>query len=167
MISKFRDSWSKHDNIKKESPVFELDSSEMYELLTNFAILDNSITLASKKLKNKGYKNNIVLNEQYAKHLILESDFDLVAKIAKDVYSSLESFSNEQLSALLAHKRITDYKNALKIRDIYDIQAPGMTSWIMHNDYMNHKILNSIPRWEKILSINLTHGVFESYKKAV
>ena len=168
VIRKFRNSWSKNDNNHTEdSSVFRLNSSEMYELLTNYAILDSSFNLASKKLKNKGYKNNNVLTEQYAKHLILESDFDLVAKIAKDVYSSLELFSKEQLSALLAHKRITDYKNALKIRDIYDIQAPGMTSWIMYNDYINQKILNTIPRWEKSLSINLTHAVFESYKKAV
>ena len=168
VIRKFRNSWSKNDNNHTEdSSVFRLNSSEMYELLTNYAILDSSFNLASKKLKNKGYKNNNVLTEKYAKHLILESDFDLVAKIAKDVYSSLELFSKEQLSALLAHKRITDYKNALKIRDIYDIQAPGMTSWIMYNDYINQKILNTIPRWEKSLSINLTHAVFESYKKAV
>ena len=167
VINKLRKSWNNENENSKKSFEFELNSPRMFELLTNYAILNNSITLANKKLKNKGYNYNIDLTEQYAKHLILETDFDLVTNIAKDVSSSLESFSDEQLSALLAHKRITDYKNALKIRDIYDVQAPGMTSWIMHNDFVNQNVLNTIPKLEEILSMNLTHGVLESYKKAV
>uniref|UniRef100_UPI0024AD4E9E hypothetical protein n=1 Tax=Pseudoclavibacter helvolus TaxID=255205 RepID=UPI0024AD4E9E len=56
----------------------------------------------------------------------------------------LERFEDAQLAALIAAKRLEDYKDALRLRNVRSLDAPGTTGWIMYQNVKNRRLLESV-----------------------
>jgi glutamate synthase (NADPH/NADH) large chain len=74
---------------------------------------------------------------------------DALVKTNREAYAN---YSDEQLSALLADKRLTDYKTALAQRDVQSIYSIGATAWIIEQDKINKQALTDVINVEQYIA---------------
>ena len=90
--------------------------------------------------------------ETIARHLLVSEDRKLLEQLFKDVKEALCEYSDEALAALLADKRVRDYKESLSKREVWDTRAWGTAVWIMARDHDNHRELAEFPALEQALA---------------
>ena len=90
--------------------------------------------------------------ETIARHLLVSEDRKLLEQLFKDVKEALSEYSDEALAALLADKRVRDYKESLSKREVWDTRAWGTAVWIMARDHDNHRELAEFPALEQALA---------------
>ncbi|KZY62778.1 hypothetical protein A3738_21060 [Oleiphilus sp. HI0066] len=108
----------------------------------------------AKELASKSdlVKSTRVTSDEMVRHLIESEDRKLVEQIHKDLKASFEAYSNEALAALLADKRVRDYKESLMLREVWDTRAWGTTVWIIERDRQNKAELAEFPPLEEALA---------------
>ncbi|MCI2265263.1 glutamate synthase-related protein [Sediminivirga luteola] len=79
-----------------------------------------------------------------ARKLILTQDFFLRQRITKYTKARLESFEDQELAAMIAAKRLGDYKESLAGRNVRSMDAPGTYGWILFQTRKNHRKLAHI-----------------------
>lgn len=102
-------------------------------------------------------KNAVVTADEAARHLIQSEDRKLLEMLFKDLKEALAGYSDEALAALLADKRVRDYKESLTRREVWDTRAWGTTVWIIARDRANRVELENFPALEEQLASHYSH----------
>lgn len=115
----------------------DCDSPLIMDYLVAAGILRRALEVAEKT----GEPNA----ERLTRKLIMTEDKKLVDLLSKDMASALTDYDDDALSCLLADKRLTDYKDSLRLREVWDTQALGTSVWIIERDRANRKQLKQHP----------------------
>ena len=124
------------------------DKSKLHELVNNWRIFSLAKSLAKKNfnyIENNEYQVN-----QLVRGLILTEDFELISQLTKLSKDAVSKYNDKQLSVLIANKRINDFKNALKLRNVLSMDSPGTYGWILHQQRCNQKIISNMPTYEEL-----------------
>jgi glutamate synthase (NADPH/NADH) large chain len=129
------------------------DTALTFKLINSFSVIDQAQKIAKKQLTKSG-QTEITEQQttQQAEKLILDRPRkiqDALIKINREAYSS---YTDEQLPALLADKRLTDYKTAMIQRDVQSINSIGSTAWIMEQQNANRIALSEVTGVEEYIA---------------
>ena len=148
-IAAFKDSW------KAQKPVLdgnlpaygETDNDTMFALINAFSVLEMAQVLATKRLGRKSPTSEI---DKAARNLILTEDFALLSGLSKHAKIAVADYDDASLAAMVANKRLNDFKQALSQRNSISMDSPGTYAWIMHQAQKNRQILGHIPSFHQL-----------------
>ncbi|MEM9421808.1 MAG: glutamate synthase-related protein, partial [Pseudomonadota bacterium] len=129
----------------------DTDSEEMFDLLNSWTVLEVAQSVVRKRTNLPDGDAGMV---KATRNLILTEDFSLVSQLSRHARTALSGYSDEDLSALVANKRLTDFKRALSIRNILSTDSPGTYGWILYQSRQNADILGRIPSFEELFAQN-------------
>lgn len=112
----------------------DMDTPLICDLLTHSGVLHRAHQLA---------KNNAG-DTQVIQRMFELKDKKLYDQLLKDVKEAVSNYSDDELSVLLANKRIQDYKASLERRDVWDTHSRGTTVWIMAREQDISKEMKAI-----------------------
>lgn len=152
-IQRLKKAWKDNDPVLYGAvPEYgETDTEEMFLLLNNWTILETAQSIASKRI---GAKASSPLVQKTTRNLVLTEDFGLMTQLAKHARSSLADYDDPSLAALVAHKRLSDFKHALSLRNILSMDSPTTYGWILHQSQKNRAQLGEIPSFEALFARN-------------
>jgi glutamate synthase (NADPH/NADH) large chain len=130
----------------------DTDTEEMFALLNTYTVLNMAQQLALSRLP--GVTN--VADPRVGKavrNLVLTEDFFLIQKLQKYAREAIDGFSDEDLAVLIADKRITDYKQALALRNVLSMDSPGTYGWILHQSARNVDKIGRLPSFEELFAL--------------
>ncbi|MEO0484760.1 MAG: glutamate synthase-related protein [Pseudomonadota bacterium] len=127
------------------------DPANMYRLLNAYTVLDLAQVAAAKRL-GKGAAQPAI--DKAVKNLVLTEDFGLMAALSKHAKQAIADYSDPELAALVANKRLSDFKSALSLRNILSMDSPGTYAWIMHQSAKNRAALGEVPSFDELFSQN-------------
>lgn len=129
------------------------DNSLTFKLINSFAVLDKAQHVAGEMLKHlpESQRSPMAI-EQAARKVITERPRKLQEALVKTTREAYSNYNDGQLAALLASKRLNDYKTALINRSVQSIYSIGSTAWIIEQDHINKQALAGIPCIEEYLS---------------
>ncbi len=135
-------------------PAFgETDSALAFDLINSFAVFDKAQTVAIEMLKTAPESERTSVDiEKAAKKLILERPRKLQDALVKTTREAYSSYNDDEIAALLANKRLNDYKTALIGRSVQSINSMGSTVWIIEQSHANRAALANITPVEKHLA---------------
>ena len=135
-------------------PAFgETDSGLAFDLINSFAVFDKAQTVAAEMLKTAPESQRTLAEiEKVAKKLILERPRKLQDALVKTTREAYSSYNDDEIAALLANKRLNDYKTALTNRSVQSINSMGSTVWIIEQSHANRVALANISPVEKHLA---------------
>jgi len=135
-------------------PMFgEIDSALAFNLINSVAVFHKAQMVATEMLKAVPESQRTPAHiEKAAKKLILERPRKLQDALVKTTREAYSSYNHEQLAALLANKRLNDYKTALTNRSVQSINSMGSTVWIIEQSLVNRAALADITPVEKHLA---------------
>ncbi|WKY58482.1 glutamate synthase-related protein [Vibrio sp. SNU_ST1] len=99
----------------------DMDTPLICELLTHSGVLHR----AHQLVKNTAIDTHVI------QRMFELKDKKLYDQLLKDVKEAVSNYSDDELSVLLANKRIQDYKASLERRDVWDTHSRGTTVWII------------------------------------
>lgn len=133
----------------------EVDSRLTYNLVNSYAVIDKAYRIAKDQLsKVPGAVLPITDKqiEQQARILFLQRPRKIQDALVKTNREAYSNYSDEQLAALLAEKRLTDYKSALMLRDVQSIYSIGSTAWIIEQHKTNQLALAEVTGIEEYIA---------------
>ncbi len=141
----------------------ERDTDLICQYINAMGILRRALALAdtTDKVKNHGVDRN-----KMARHLIESEDRKLLELLFKDVKAALADYPDEALAALLADKRVRDYKESFERREVWDTRAWGTTVWIIERDRANTAEMGESPALEQKLATQYTRLLADMFTKA-
>ncbi|MEM1110174.1 MAG: glutamate synthase-related protein, partial [Planctomycetota bacterium] len=125
----------------------ETDTPEMLRLLNAYTVLEMAQVLATKRTGDVGD-----FRDQIARNLVLTEDFGLMTELAKHAKQALADYDDHQLAALVADKRLGDFKRSLRLRTNLAMESPGTYTWIFYQDGKNRDILGTIPSFDELFA---------------
>jgi glutamate synthase (NADPH/NADH) large chain len=128
----------------------EMDTDEMFRLLGSYIVLEQAQAIADKRVKGA----DRIARDKAARNLILTEDFGLMAALAKHAKASVEGYDDAGLAALVANKRLSDFKRALSLRNILSMDSPGTYAWILHQSAKNRAALGEVPSFDALFAEN-------------
>ncbi|NMO04959.1 glutamate synthase large subunit [Gordonia sp. TBRC 11910] len=132
------------------------DDADMFGLLNAFTVFAFARDVATKRLARGGRFGDARWSESQigtaAANLVLTEDHDLLTKIGRYARDILDGYSHEQLAALIATKRVDDYKQALGLRNVRSMDAPATYGWILHQDRKNAEKLGALPNFDELFA---------------
>jgi len=128
----------------------EMDTDEMFRLLGSYVVLEQAQAIAGKRVKGA----DRIARDKAARNLILTEDFGLMAALAKHAKASVEGYDDAGLAALVANKRLSDFKRALSLRNILSMDSPGTYAWILHQSAKNRAALGEVPSFDALFAEN-------------
>ncbi|MFV0473087.1 MAG: glutamate synthase-related protein [Pikeienuella sp.] len=128
----------------------ETDTAQMFRLLGSYTVMDHAHALAAKRV---GEADAAALDKAQ-RNLVLTEDFALMTALAKHARAALADYNDEELAALVANKRLGDFKRALSLRNILSMDSPGAYAWIIHQSAKNREILGAIPDFDELFVRN-------------
>ena len=129
----------------------DADQEEMYRLLNSYTVLEMAQNLAAKRL---GADADQMARNKAARNLVLTEDFSLMSGLAKHARKAVDGYDDAGLAALVANKRLMDFKRTLSLRNCVSMDSPGTYSWIIHQDAKNRTALGEIPSFDKLFASN-------------
>ncbi len=124
----------------------DVDTELTFQLLNSFAVIDKSQQIARDQLSKAGNKEPAQSDiDKHAAKLLHERPRKLQDALVKNIREAYSQYDDEQLSVLLAEKRLRDYKTALIRRDVQSINSLGSTAWIIEQDRVNREALKDVP----------------------
>ncbi|MEM0990237.1 MAG: glutamate synthase-related protein [Pseudomonadota bacterium] len=127
----------------------DTDTDDMYRLLNSYMVLEMAQSIAAKR-----HKVEPLMREKAAKNLILTEDFALMSALAKHARAAVGGYDDKELAALVANKRLTDFKQALSKRNILNMDSPGTYAWMIHQDAKNRDELGHVPSFDELFARN-------------
>ncbi len=124
------------------------DTEEMFRLLNSYTVLDQAQVLAAKRSSAADRASR----DKAARNLILTEDFALMAALAKHARKAVDEYDDAGLATLVANKRLNDFKRALSLRNILNMDSPGTYAWILHQNAKNRAALGEIPSFDALLA---------------
>ena len=129
------------------------NKSLMFKLINSFAVFDKAQQTARDLLKHlPDDQKTEVDQERAARKLILERPRKIQDALVKSTREAYSNYTDEQLAALLANKRVNDYKTALINRSVQSINSIGSTAWIIEQNNINKLALENIPCVQEYLA---------------
>ena len=129
------------------------DTALTFKLINSFSVIDKAQKIAKAQLIKSG---QTAVSEQQmtqqAEKLILQRPRkiqDVLVKTNREAYSN---YTDEQLAALLADKRLNDYKTAMILRDVQSIYSIGSTAWIIEQHMANQQALADVTGIEEYIA---------------
>ena len=149
-IKKLKDLWKNgHMVLNGMIPdVNDDDKSKLHELVNNWKIFSLAKSLVKKNVNF--IENNEFQINQFVRDLILTEDFELTSQLMKLSKDAVSKYNDKELSVLIADKRINDFKNALKLRNVLSVDSPGTYGWILHQQRRNQEIISNMPTYEEL-----------------
>lgn len=114
----------------------ETDTATMYALLSAYTVLHFAQQLAAARTPGASGPDDPAV-QKAARNLVLTEDFALVQHLVKYSKEILAGYDDEQLAALIAAKRVDDYKQALSLRNVLAMDSPATYGWILFQDNKN------------------------------
>jgi len=129
------------------------DNHLTFKLINSFAVLDKAQHVAGEMLKHlpESQRSPMAI-EQAARKVITGRPRKLQEVLVKATREAYSNYNDGQLAALLASKRLNDYKTALINRAVQSIYSIGSTAWIIEQDRLNKQAVAGIPCIEEYLS---------------
>ena len=90
--------------------------------------------------------------EKATRNLIMVEDFELENRLNKHAKAALAEYDDLQLASLVAHKRLTDFKDALARRNVRSIDSYATYGWIICQDAKNADRLGEVPCFEALFA---------------
>ncbi|THU05554.1 glutamate synthase large subunit [Lampropedia puyangensis] len=152
-VAKFKRAWRDGKPIAAGAvPAYgEMDNHAMLVLLNNYTVLRTAQQLALSQLP-KDTRVEDAAAQKAVRNLLMTEDFGLMSKLQRHARAAIESYSDDALAALIAAKRLADYKAALAQRNIRSIDAPATYGWIMDQDRRNTAALGRMPDFEELFA---------------
>ncbi|PID37451.1 MAG: glutamate synthase large subunit [Rhodobacterales bacterium] len=134
------------------TPAFgDTDTEEMFRLINSWTVLEAAQGIARKRT---GAKDGDKAMRKATRNLILTEDFGLMMVLAKHARAAIADYDDTELSALVANKRLTDFKRALSMRNVLSMDSPGTYSWILSQSAKNRETLGHIPSFDELFAQN-------------
>ncbi|MCU5773445.1 glutamate synthase-related protein [Erwiniaceae bacterium BAC15a-03b] len=152
-VTKFKNAWRNKQTIANGSvPAYgATDTPEMFVLLNNYTVLSSAQQLALSRLP-KGTAVEDAAMEKAVRNLLMTEDFALISKLQRHARAAIENYSDEELSCLIAAKRMSDYKAALTQRNIRSMDSLATYGWIIYQDARNRQVLGRLPDFEELFA---------------
>ncbi|MCH2165852.1 MAG: glutamate synthase-related protein [Marinovum sp.] len=128
----------------------EMDTEEMFRLLGSYIVLEQAQVIAATRVKTA----DRFVRDKAVRNLILTEDFGLMAALAKHAKSAIDGYDDAGLAALVANKRLSDFKRALSLRNILNMDSPGTYAWILHQSAKNRASLGEVPSFDALFAEN-------------
>jgi glutamate synthase (NADPH/NADH) large chain len=129
------------------------ESGDMYELINTYSVLDAAQKIALKKLPGStSVEDPDVI--KITRNLILTEDFGLMNALLRHAREAISGYSSAELAAMIAGKRLNDFKEALSLRNILSMDSPATYGWILHQQQKNKAALGRIPSFEELFAHN-------------
>ena len=129
------------------------ENGDMYELLNTFSVLDAAQRIALKKFPPTALVDDPDVIKT-TRNLILTEDFSLMNGLLKHSREAISTYSSADLAAMISIKRLSDYKEALSLRNILSMDSPATYAWILHQEQKNRLVLGRIPSFEELFAYN-------------
>ncbi len=129
----------------------EADGAVTLALLNNYTVLAMAQELALARLPSGTDPFAPVVLEGVRK-LVMTEDFALMQKLLRHAREALQSYSDDEIAALVADKRLGDYRAALSQRNVLAMDSPGTYGWILRQAARNRDILGRIPNFEELFA---------------
>ncbi len=152
-VAKFKAAWRAGKPIAEgAAPAYgATDTPEMLILLNNYTVLSTAQQLALSRLP-KGTAVDDAAVEKAVRNLLMTEDFALISKLQRHARAAIESYDDQQLTCLIAAKRMADYKAALTRRNIRSMDSLSTYGWIIYQDAYNRQVLGSLPDFEELFA---------------
>ena len=137
------------------------DTRLTFKLVNSYAVIDKACQIAKEQLRQQQSPVTPELIEKTARKLIENRPRKIQDALVKNTREAYSSYSDEQLTWLLASKRLNDYKTALAQRDVQSIYSIGSTAWIIEQDKINRTALAGIPGIEEYLAGLVGSGIVQ------
>ena len=129
----------------------EADTEAMFALLNNYTVLNAAQEMALSKLPGAADPSDPAVDKA-VRNLLLTEDFFLMQRLQRYAREALKDYSDEDLAVMVAAKRLADYKDALRRRNVRSIDAPGTYGWILHQDAKNVDKIGRLPGFEELFA---------------
>ncbi|WKG06642.1 glutamate synthase-related protein [Mycolicibacterium sp. HK-90] len=129
----------------------DTDTEEMFVLLNTYTVLNMAQQLVLSRMPDVDDVADPRVGKA-VRNLVLTEDFFLIQKLQKHAREAIEVFSDEDLAVFIAHKRITDYKNALTQRNVLSTDSLGTYGWILFQDAKNTEKIGRLPSFEELFA---------------
>jgi len=123
----------------------DVDNQLSFKLINSFAVIDTA-----EKLTDDVFK------------LIKERPRKLQDALVKNIREAYSHYNDDELSSLLAAKRLADYKTALMNRDVQSINSIGSTAWIIEQDKANHLALEDLTSVDEYLASHVSLDIVQA-----
>ena len=134
------------------------DSGDMYELLNTYFVLNAAQKIALKKVPAA-----VSVDEpdvvKATRNLILTEDYALMSGLLRHAREAVSGYSAADLAAMIAGKRLTDFKEALSLRNILSMDSPATYGWILYQQRKNKLALGRIPSFEELFAHNAMNDI--------
>jgi len=128
----------------------EATGDDMYRLINSYTVIETAQVLAEKR----GAKADKLSRDKAVRNLILTEDFGLTSALTKHARAAVADYDDPALAALVANKRLGDFKRALSLRNILSMDSPGTYAWILHQSAKNRAALGTIPSFDELFAKN-------------
>lgn len=150
-----------------QAPAYkELDTALSFDLLNAYGVLRIAKQTVHALAKKQGIEVNDVFESRASQNLIKTNDFALLEALSKECKKALENYNEQQLSIILADKRIRDYKRSLELRDVQSVYSLGSTAWILAQDRINKAAMGHIPDFKELIAEHLVKAVLKANQAA-
>lgn len=152
-VNKLKSAWKSGQPVRLgATPAYgETDTEEMFALLNSYTVLEAAQALARKRV---GGQDSDPAVRKATRNLILTEDFALMMQLAKHARAAVAGYQDGELAALVANKRLGDFKTALSLRNILSLDSPGTYGWILHQSAKNRDQLGRIPSFDELFAQN-------------
>ena len=130
----------------------ETDGELTLKLINSYAVIDKAQQIARDQLDKAGQPSTQALTDKYAHKLVMQRPRKLQDALVKNIREAYSQYDDAQLAALMAEKRLGDYKTTLMLRDVQSIYSIGSTAWIIEQDRINQDALANVPSVDKNLA---------------
>jgi glutamate synthase (NADPH/NADH) large chain len=160
-VRKFKESYRSGAPVAGGLTPSGTDTETMYALLNNYTVLAAAQEMALQKVPGASDVSDPAV-QKAARNLLLTEDFFLVAKLERYALAAIADHSDEQLAVLVADKRLGDYKQALALRNVRSVDAPGTYGWILLQSRKNLDAIGRLPGYEELFARNAAPNVLAS-----
>ena len=121
------------------------DTALTFTLINSFSVINTAQNIAKNQLTKSGVSD--ISEQQISQHaekLIMSRPRKIQDSLVKTNREAYSNYSDDQLAALLADKRLNDYKSAMILRDVQSIYSIGSTAWIIEQHTANQLALADV-----------------------
>ncbi|OZF51581.1 glutamate synthase-related protein [Rhodococcus sp. 14-2470-1a] len=130
----------------------ETDTDTVYALLNQYTVMHYAHEVALTRVPGSSAIDDPAVHKA-ARNLVLTEDFALVHRLTAYAKDVLGGYEDEQLAALVGHKRVDDYKQALTARNVRGSDSPATYGWIIYQDAKNRAKLGSLPNFDELFAV--------------
>ena len=150
-VRKFKDSYRSGVPVVGGAAPDGTDTDTMFALLNNYTVLAAAQEMALQKIPAATGADDPAV-QKAARNLLLTEDFFLVAKLERYALEAISDHSDVELAVLVADKRLADYKQALALRNVRSVDAPGTYGWILWQTRKNLDAVDRLPGYEELFA---------------